>query len=80
MSTRISLHKPVFYETYVSKLSSGTYTVTIQDKDRNEITIFAESADELLNFARLLEVLTKAEQTNPYKQEVMDQLAEAGSL
>ena len=70
MSVKVSVFRPDFSRTSISKISEDTWTVDIYDENYSGITLFVDNSDAIISLATQLISLTATEKANSLKVEV----------
>lgn len=70
MSVKVSVFRPDFNKTNISKISEDTWTVDIYDENYSSITLFVDDSDAIISLATQLISLTATEKANLSKVEV----------
>lgn len=70
MSVKVSVFRPDFSRTSISKVSEDTWTVDIYDEKYSSITLFVDDSDAIISLATQLISLTATEKANSLKVEV----------
>lgn len=70
MSVKVSVFRPDFSRTSISKISEDTWTVDIYDENYSGITLFVDNSDAIISLATQLISLTATEKANLLKVEV----------
>jgi len=70
MSVKVSVFRPDFSKTNVTKVSDDTWTVDIYDEKYSSITLFVDDSDAIISLATQLISLTATEKANSSKVEV----------
>lgn len=70
MSVKVSVFRPDFSKTNISKISEDTWTVDIYDENYSGITLFVDDSDAIISLATQLISLTATEKANLSKVEV----------
>ena len=69
MSVKVSVFRPDFSKTNVTKVSEDTWTVDIYDEKYSSITLFVDDSDAIISLATQLISLTATEKANSSKVE-----------
>jgi len=64
MSVKVSVFRPDFSKTNISKISEDTWTVDIYDENYSGITLFVDNSDAIISLATQLISLTATEKAN----------------
>ena len=64
MSVKVSVFRPDFSKTNISKISEDTWTVDIYDEKYSSITLFVDDSDAIISLATQLISLTATEKAN----------------
>lgn len=64
MSVKVSVFRPDFNKTNISKISEDTWTVDIYDENYSGITLFVDNSDAIISLATQLISLTATEKAN----------------
>ena len=70
MSVKVSVFRPDFSRTSISKVSEDTWTVDIYDEKYSSITLFVDDSDAIISLATQLISLTATEKANLSKVQV----------